>query len=280
MVYDTNGPIYSVLTGKAACTNPPDCTTNESGYSYCQWGFYPASTPPDGYIKFTVSNAGSYVVTSAFGESEPGANDGYQAGTYSLNGTYEFTSGGGFWLKNSGCSPTVTDNCFTIDPWGYISGAGTAGFPAWYNPIGLFGTTENSACPPWTVSGWTKVNTNPTGIVVNDPAPTVVKEYTQGMLDLRSSCLSAGGVFDPMGGPWTYYPAIIPACFFYSYIPSASQDQDPVYEYCPGLSDPAPSGWELMSNNFDRAVSAACCGGYCNPPRSYNAGNCQHTMGC
>ena len=250
MTYDNNGPIYSMLTAKAlSCPNgSSDC----SYYSSIYYG------NPD-FGTFTVTNAGSYVITAAYGESEPGANDGTQAGTYSMNGTYVW-GGYGSWDKQGvvggGSSNDQFIITFTNEGYGgnklTIYGYGPAGFPSWHF---TGNTTEFNSCSPWTFSGWTKL-TVPNGITVNGSAPTVVK--TESTND-RSLCINAGGRYQPGGEGYAS------ECTFYDFLPEGSS-----YKEMPPHASPGGS-WSYIYNG---PYQGTCVGGVCET-FTYNPATCQ-----
>jgi hypothetical protein len=205
---------------------------------------------PPAFGTFTVTNAGSYVVTAAFGESEPGANDGTQAGTYSMNGTYVW-GGYGSWDKQGVPGGASSNDQFmiTLTNEGYggnrltIYGGGPAGFPAWH----FTGTdTESNSCPPWTFSGWTKL-TVPNGITVNGSEPTVVKTEAN---NARSLCVNAGGIYTPSAGSFS-------ECTFYDVLPEGS-------DYLSMPPHASPGGdWYYIDNS---PYQGTCVNGVCQTP--------------
>jgi|LakMenEpi03Aug12_release.lakeMendotaPanAssembly.Ray.scaffolds.fasta_scaffold54943_2 hypothetical protein len=255
----TASPTTTTTTASPTTTTPsPDAISCPNGSSDCYYYTSLYAGNPD-FGTFTVTNAGSYVVTAAYGESEPGANDGTQAGTYSMNGTYVW-GGYGSWDKQGVGGGGSSNNMFIITPTneGYggdkltIYGGGPAGFASWH----FTGTTtEYNSCSPWTFSGWTKL-TMPNGITVNGSAPTVVK--TESTND-RSLCINAGGRYQPGG---INYPA---ECTFYDVLP-----EDEFYEFQPPHASPGGS-WTYIYNGF---YQGTCVNGICQT-FTYNPTNCQ-----
>jgi len=243
-----------MLTSKQACTSQSDCY-------YCASDYFVDPDP----LQITVSGAGSYVVTAEFGESEPGANDGTQAGTYSLNGTYTY-QGYGTWNKDN-CS---NNDCFSIYRPGNgpltIYGQGSAGFPAWSTNEGFV-----QGCPPFSISGWTKESYQTNGYTINDPAPTVTAVETT---NRRSSCLNAGGVY--FAGDILY--DMRASCTFYSILPLGEDGT-----YCSTLAappNPSSSGIYFYDEGLWSYTNVGnCCSGSCIPPY-YDTNTCTTSTSC
>jgi hypothetical protein len=238
--------IYSNLTTKISCPN------GNSDCNYCAtiW----ASGADQGV--FTVSGAGSYVVTADY-------SDPSQEGTYSMDGTYVW-SGFGYWNK-TGCT---SNDCFSIERSGQqltITCQGNAGGPAWIfnNP-----DPQDGSCPPWTYSGWTKNVGTPPGIIIEDPAPTVTKDDATGA---RTSCLSAGGVYSL--APYFFTTD----CRFYSPIPTGQDSSS----YCGSLPlNNSPGVDWFPVDGVWNPTTGVCCNDICQPPLYYNANSCTDIGGC
>lgn len=258
-----NEPIFSMLTGKQACSSGADC-------NYCETVWYAPPAYEDWGVR-TVSGAANIIYSS----TDP--NDPLN-GSHDPNGIYYpwFYDSGNMWYMKGHTSGTTSGDfpagglAFAITP-NFFAGGWTRDITVFCSPYDLYNqrmwSGGDGAFSPCYSSVSYSGHTASTGVSVNgggetitltptsitDPTVTISYPTINNSANKIACSAANNGLFQPIG--WYGYYSF---CSTYEFVPPETTCDSSGYYY--------PGGNYNMTPNYYQSSNGVCCNQICYTP--------------